>query len=201
MVFKNTWLSRKMRNKKIKMSNGNSRVKQVIKLVHWNMGSTWWERKKDEVLTVIEEYSPDILFISEANMRNDLPVFEKEIDGYDLIVPKTAARYGHARLVLLIREEVEYKIIENWMNNDSATIWIRIVTKGRKPINIGGTYREHRIIMQPTPNNSWTPALQQLRWDKTLEGWKKAGRKSRCILIGDTNLDFFKWEQPDSGHR
>ena len=33
-----------------------------------------------------------------------------------------------------------------------------------------------------------------------MTGWKKAAKNKNCIQIGDTNLDFIKWQDPDQAH-
>ena len=173
----------------------------MIKVIHWNMGSTFWERKIDQIQNIIADLKPDLMFISKANLLNDLPANESDIEGYDLIRPKTSVRYGHSRLVLLIREEIDYSILANCMSDEAPAIWVKIVTKSRRPITIGSAYREHKIILQPLPNDSGSPAQQIFRWNKIVEGWKKATKNSRCFFIGDTNLDYLKWLNPDAGHR
>ena len=64
----------------------------------------------------------------------------------------------------------------------------------------GGVYREHRMLLKGTPNPTKSEAAQLERWNLFLKGWKLAAKHKMCILIGDTNLDFCKWENPDARH-
>ena len=41
---------------------------------------------------------------------------------------------------------------------------------------------------------------QELRWVKIVEKWSQAGRNTNCIVLGDMNLDFLKWHDPDQFH-
>ena len=66
-----------------------------------------------------------------------------------------------------------------------------------RKINIGGAYRDHKLLLQPQPNQTGDVQLQRMRWKKILDGWKKSARNANCILIGDTNLDFCKWDLPE----
>ena len=33
-----------------------------------------------------------------------------------------------------------------------------------------------------------------------MENWLKVGSKRKCIVVGDMNLDFLRWNQPDQFH-
>ena len=63
-------------------------MKQTLKISHWNAGSSWWESKRTEVQALIMETEPDLLFVSEANLRSDTPPELREIQGYYTITPK-----------------------------------------------------------------------------------------------------------------
>ena len=68
--FEYNWkfkLANKIRNKMVKMKNGNGGNK-ILKIVHWNMGAKFWHRKTDAIEAFILDNDPDILFISEANI-------------------------------------------------------------------------------------------------------------------------------------
>ena len=72
--------SAKCRNKKIKTYNGN--IKSCFSIMHWNLGSRLWDKKRDEVQLLVDEQAPDYLFISEANLLNDKPDHLTNIEGY-----------------------------------------------------------------------------------------------------------------------
>ena len=148
----------------------------------------------------IEIKKPDLLFISEANMRLEISDELKLIDGYKTTHPKTSPKYGYSRLVLLIREDIDFELLENLMLDQESSIWIKLVIGGRHSISIGGSYREHRLLLQQQPNVSGTPLLQQKRWEKTVNCWAAAAAQNKhCFLIGDLNLDFSKWQNPEAG--
>ena len=89
------------------------------------------------------------------------------------------------------------------MPQGCATIWISVGRRGRKPLRIGGYYREHTLLRQvENPNKSNEPYLQRARWDQQLVSWKAAAANdANCILLGDLNLDYLEWSQPDSRHK
>ena len=193
------WISSKIRNKRIKTINGNrgGGLKQTIRLSHWNIGNSWWENKKTEIMALIIEEDPDLFFISEANMREDITPEEKYIDGYYHITPNTAVGMGYSRLILLVKEGVKVSIMDECMDVTIPAIWVKIISRGRKPLVVGGLYREHHLLLQPQPNNTDMRHLQNARWKKSLTGWTKAARNTKCVLIGDLNLDYVKWADPD----
>ena len=114
-----------------------------------------------------------------------------------MITPNTAIAMGYSRLVLLVKEGVRVSIMDQCMSDQVPAIWVKIISRGRKPIVIGGLYRENHLLLQPQPNNTDDRQLQNDRWRKSLAGWLRAAKDSKCILIGDVNLDFTRWADPE----
>ena len=184
----------------VKMTHGNGKFKKNLSAIHWNMGAKSWERKSLEIEAVIQEYKPDLFAISEANMKLSLTVQEKNIQGYSMILPRTTEVQNHARLVLLVKEGLEVQLLPDLMDTTVAAIWIKICSRGRKSVTVGFVYREHQFIWQDQPNDSSTLQNQILRWNMFVEKWKQAARGADVILLGDLNLDYVKWAQPDNAH-
>ena len=76
------WMSNKVRNRRIKMQNGNRDSRNLLKIYHWNMGSSLWVNKKVEIDALILEKNPDLFFISEYNLYDSVPIFARHIEGY-----------------------------------------------------------------------------------------------------------------------
>ena len=194
--------SNKGRNKRKKIINGNGKLRQNPTAIHWNMGSKNWEKKILEIQIVIQEFDPDIMIISEANMKLSLPAESKEVGGYYMILPKTVQIQNHARLVVLIRDGLEVKVMDDLMDQEVAAVWLKISSRGRRSIVIGAMYREHQLIWQDSDavNESGSPLNQSLRWNQFIEKWKRAARGADVMVLGDLNLDFLKWGLPDGAH-
>ena len=109
-------------------------------------------------------------------------------------------KIGNCRIAILIKEGVNVEIVEKLMNEDIASIWLKISTKGKKTVMLGAIYREHCFIRQPEPNNSGQINQQNQRWKMFIDQWVAASTKGDTIVIGDTNLDTNKWASPDSDH-
>ena len=195
-------LSRKQRNKRKRSINGNGKLRQNLTAINWNMGGRNWDKKLLEIQMVIQEFDPDILVISEANMKLALPDELKTVNGYYMILPKTTQIQNHARLVMLVREEIEVKVMEHLMDQEVAAIWVRISARGRKSLILGAMYREHQFIWQNNDvmNESGSPQNQNRRWNLFVENWKRAATNSDVMVLGDLNLDFLTWGVPDGSH-
>ena len=189
-------MSNKLRNREIHAMNGNRLIRTIIKVAYWNIGNGLWENKRTEIELLILEKSPDILFIAEAYIGESLQDHERHIEGYKLHYPGTLSKHHYTRLVLLVKNELNVTVRNDLMHEDVAAIWVSIRNGNKKSMIIGGVYREHRLLCQPKPNLTVDDAAQLRRWNYFLELWKKAARTNMCVLVGDTNLDFLRWENP-----
>ena len=66
--------------------------------------------------------------------------------------------------------------------------------KGGRKVNLGSIYREFMLSRQPD-NSSGSSVEQLLRWNRITDSWVKAGRERDCIVMGDLNIDFMKWDR------
>ena len=96
---------------------------------------------------------------------------QTRIDGYGMALPNTMLTLGYARLVLLVREDIQFKLLSRHMGPGSACIWIQLGAPGRKPLKVFFLYG----TISPEPgisNLSNDNVLQLARWNTMLEGWK-----------------------------
>ena len=188
-------LSAKERNKKIKTQNGNGQCRQNVTILHWNIGSKFWPKKITEIEAVILQYRPDIFAISEANLHRD--ELNREISGYNMLLPKLSDTQEFSRLIVLVKDTIEVKVLDQLSDERVAAIWLKIGATGRKPMVLGCVYREHRFMRQDEPEFSASDAQQLKRWCIFVEKWKLAAKMGDCTVIGDINLDFLKWGNPN----
>ena len=158
-------------------------------------------QQKTEIEAVIAQYTPDIFLISEANMSMNLSDTEKEIGGYSMVLPRTVEERQLVRLVMLVKEGVRVEEMKNLMDSETASIWVKVGPQGRKPLLIGGIYREHQFLEQGEDNSSETDLAQESRWNKFVNKWEQAGRNSDVMVLGDVNLDHLTWAQPKQRHK
>ena len=195
--------SKKLRNKLIKMynGNGNGSLRHSVSILQWNAGNKHWKRKLEIIEALTLEKDPDLLFITEANLMADTTDDEREIPGYRLILPLTLESLKYARIVLLVKIGIEVKVLNQFMAEDLAIIWVKIGQAGRKPLVVGGVYREQHLL-QPAaprgaPNLTAAPSKQLDRWRRIVNSWKAAAKDERCIVTGDMNLDYSNWQNPE----
>ena len=67
-------------------------------------------------------------------------------------------------------------------------------------MKIGSIYREHQLLFKNKPNPTLTEAAQLERWSKILDGWKRAAQSPHCTVLGDLNLDYLTWNNPQPSH-
>ena len=111
-------------------------------------------------------------FITEANLWDGLLPSEMEIQGHTIVIPNTMESMGNARIVLLVKNELTCQKLNQYMDNETATICVRVGETKRKSIVIGGIYREHQQLGQVDRNvtrleKQITPGEQQ--WRKILK--------------------------------
>ena len=138
MVKPRPWsMSNLQRNKMKKIINGNIAANKSITAIHWNMGAKYWLNKKLEIENINQQFQPDLYSISEANIHQDLTDYERSIPGYRQITPKLSPGHNFTRLILLVKESLNVKILENLMDPIVAAVWVRIGERGRKPVIFG----------------------------------------------------------------
>ena len=75
-------ISGKLMNRKIRSINGNRHTLQKLRIIHWNIGSKMWTNKLTEIEALITERKPDLFFVSESNLWEDVPVEARQIPGH-----------------------------------------------------------------------------------------------------------------------
>ena len=128
--------------------------------------------------------------------------YKSQIQGYTMVQTNTMNRMKHCRLLMLVKDEMDIEILGNIMEQDLATIWIRIRRQGKKSLIIGAIYREqHQLLQSIKPSQGENERLQIQRWSRITDQWVKAARLGETYVIGDMNLDHLRWYNPPRGHQ
>ena len=183
--------------------NGNIASKSTnLKIIHWNGGGRKWENKLLEIECIIEEYRPDICFISESNLWMNLDAVDMNIHGYTLHLPNTMNSLGHARLVMLARDNLNVQIVADKNEVEAAMLWVKVGGGRKNTILVGGIYRQHQLLGMSQDNLTSAQLLleQELRWSRIVKKWRNLSSNTRCVVVGDMNLDHLKWASPDLKH-
>ena len=187
----------KLRNKAIKITNGNG---DLIKIVNWNLGPRLWVNKTNDIIHMLQDVSPDLAIISEANLQSAAEPHAINIPGYKLLTTKDYETGGTSRLVVLVQENFNIKVMEEKKEHGISTIWMEIPRKGQRPAVIGAIYREHHLMDQQQPNLTGDIRIQRQRWTTILNQWTTLPGGREVTVVGDLNLDFQKWTQPEPHH-
>ena len=153
----------------------------------------------DDVQLLLDELKPDLCFLSEANLWEGLEPHQLELQGHRLVFPNTMTSQHHARIVLAVKETLTVTKLDQYMDDHTATIWVRVGDEGKNSLRIGGIYREHHILGEDNQNMSSqvSQQRQEERWGDILRNWRSASRNRNCLVMGDLNLDFMKWNSPE----
>ena len=125
------------------------------------------------------------------------------IEGYNLIEPlsRNNDSLNMSRLVVYAAENINYKIREDLMDDENATIWLEIKPEGGKKVIYGFHYREHQHLKQGPNSSSGSNEEQLQRWRKFCEQWKRASINNDCIVMGDLNIDYRQWNKLTGLHK
>ena len=123
------WTSRTKWNKLVHSKNGNRINSRQFRVVHWNAGSRLWQNKLLDIENFCTDKKPDLCFISEANLWEDVEISDRVIPGHYLVLPNTMRTLKHARLVLVVRNGLSVQVLTKEMDTDTATIWVKIGSK------------------------------------------------------------------------
>ena len=191
-------ISGKLRNRRIRARNGNRNSNSILKVLNWNTGSKLWQNKLLEVENLLVDKQPDICYVSEANLWDDLEVDNRNIPGYQLLLPKTMAKLKHARIVLLVKNDLIVHEMREHMDEDTAVIWIRVGQDKRNSMTVGGVYRQHKLLggHQKDATRLEVQRQQENRWRRICSRWKNIAKNNKCVVVGDINLDYLRWTNP-----
>lgn len=70
---------------------------------------------------------------------------------------------------------------------------------GKRKLLCGMIYREHQYLGQDD-DESLKMENQIKRWQLCCDNWVKASDRNDCIILGDINLDYLKWEDNENKH-
>ena len=193
-------ICRKILNKMRRSTNGN--IGDSLKVIHWNLGARLWTNKLEEIELLLTEKKPDLCFLSEANLWSYMEDHEITIPGHNIILPNTMKYLRHARIVLLVKDHLNIHKLNQYMDRDTASIWVRIGDTKKNSIVIGGVYRQHLLLEDPNPPITWVEKQerQEERWARVVDQWRRAGINKNCIVLGDLNLDYLRWQNQSQSH-
>ena len=170
-------------------------VQKGISNFHLNIRSL--QNKVQEIKMIINEKSPHIFGISEAELKKtDVNVENLKIPGYDLLFPKSWESFGYARIVVYVKNTLNYEHISDLEDDSVQSIWLTASFQKSQNIYFCHGYREH---MSDYPIQEQRKYLEKfmVQWESSLE-YKNATDANEVHISLDMNLDCYKgkWLEP-----
>ena len=192
------WGRKQTKNFLAKYVNGN-RVKGIYN-AHFNIRSL--KNKVIEVKNLIKQHSPNILGLSECELRKVNNMFDEQIlkiPGYTALFPKSWTSQGYARVVVYVKNSLEFEQLHDLEDDQVQSIWLRGGFKNGKKIYFCHGYREH------TSNLGNSLSSQRSNLEIFLSQWEAAAEfnnpaeTNEVHICCDMNLDSLdnRWLQPD----
>ena len=193
-----TWGKKQTRNFLAKYLNGN-RSKGIVN-AHLNIRSL--NNKVIEVKNIIKQHNPNILGLSESELKKVNGVFDVEklkIPGYKLLFPKSWDSKGYARVVVYVKNSLEFEQMDDLEDEEVQSIWIRGGYKNGRKIYFCHGYREHKSCLGGSLNS------QKSNLEAFVSQWESAAEHgnpqevNEVHICGDMNLNSLedRWLQPD----
>ena len=103
---------------------GNRRMRNGKKMCHWNKGSAFVENNMGDIESIISEYKPHLLGLSEANFKKTHDLDNIRMDDYDIYFSKTLSNpdLNISRAAVYVHNSLNIKIREDLMKNTFSSI-------------------------------------------------------------------------------
>ena len=194
--------------------NGNRRERVGYRLSFWNCRKkllnhdTIETNKLTDIKCFIQKHRPHVLGIIESDLHSPQSdnnrnkkfstkeVEEKlKIEGYSIVFPETWKRFGQARIIAFVSDEIVFKqkeIDSKYAELPNITLDIGLGKEKKTTLNI--FYRE------------WTSGVtkedsqdsRNRRLDMQVEYWESLYSQNRdTVVMGDANLCAKTWNDPD----
>ena len=181
--------------------NGNGK-QNGIKILHWNPGAAYLENKLPEIESVIEEFSPHLFGISEANFLSTHSKENVNLEDYDLFFSDTLYNpiLQVSRVVVYKHKSLICKLRRDMMSDQVSSIWLEVGLPHKPKILVCNFYREHQYLNQADAL-SLSPEEQLSRWGIFIQQWEAAlATGMECLVLGDGNVDHLQINTNSQSH-
>lgn len=166
-----------------KKININEQMKQ-LSIMYLNARSI--RNKMDELKIIVSEHKPDIIGVVETWLNDSVFDSEINIENYHLVRKdrKNDLKSKGGGIIMYIKNEIPFVNATTDYCSNVDHLWLKILCKNCKPINIGIFYKP------PDSNDEHTKFL--------IENMSKF-KTANTILIGDFNYSDINWKEHTSG--
>ena len=106
------------------------------------------KNKTDTIETLVSDYSPHILGISEASFWTDHNLEDVQIPNYKLFLANTLKnpQLNVSRVAVYVHEDINVKIREDLMTEDFSSVWLEVGLPRQKKFLVSHVYRDWQIM-------------------------------------------------------
>ena len=184
------WLETIDINKSAHIKNGNVHQGNDIKFTLWNKGNSYLENAMTHISQVIQDMSPDILTITEAELRQNTPLQLVQIPGYRLHTDSLYHYGGTARTVVYSSNKINVSVQNQYFKPEISIVPL-LISRGPKKINLLAFYRQWALA-KPTREERLATrpvACQADRFDQICQVWQTMiDTQNETISMSDSNL-------------
>ena len=190
--------SRKRRNKRAHMTNGNrsqARGKPLITMF-WNKGNSHLFRKMQDIQTLVSSHKPHIFGLAEANVLNNHDQTEIQIPNYTLHLASSLSGpevggLGVSRVAVYTHSSITVRRRNDLEDGNLQLVCLEAgLPRMKKSIYMVG-YRQWQL---PGDRASSSVTAQGERWSRILTNWETALSEGKeVITVMDANLDAITW--------
>ncbi|MCP3931383.1 MAG: endonuclease/exonuclease/phosphatase family protein, partial [Bacteroidetes bacterium] len=177
---------------KVKNALLTKNSKNNLKIASLNINRGLFD-KEENLIKTIKENDFDICALSEVDIKylDDKKPFS--IEGFKTYFPLQRPGSITTRIICLIKQNIEVTLRDDLMSNLLSNIWLEIQGKGQKII-ICVMYREFNDM---TGNGSMGENEEIERIQMLHSQIEKASKEGLILIMGDMNIDLYKWEEKD----
>ena len=169
--------------------HGNEKTKvKGFKNMHFNIRSLKY--KVGEIKNILKQESPQILGLSECEIRNESNIEKNlKVPGYDIIFPKSWELHGFARVVVYVQKTLQYEHVTDLEGDVVQSVWIRAAFRNCRKMYFCHAYREHSSMLGDSLN-SQKDYLDRflLQWEAAIEH-NSPSEPNEVHVSCDMNLD------------
>ena len=210
MLFQSSSITCQMSvpNKRNKIENGN-RKDPGIKIISWNKGSAHLKNRIDIIRQLIQDESPHILAIQEAELQRDTNLDTVAIPEYNLYTDGLYGAGGNSWTCVYIHRDLTVSLRPDLMDPSLSLIAMTVGRPRQRKFNFIAFYRQW-TNQDPDHTKRVESNLihsQATRFGLITDIWARSIGERETITASDTNLsselllDDHPVPQRDAGHR
>ena len=157
----------------------------------WNKGSARYYNRIIEIQDIIIQNKPDIFSLQEANIKTEDDLNQYLIPGYQMEIDSLLEKFGRARTITYIKNEIKYVRHKEMETEGEPVIWLKIIMKGNKSFWHKNYYRQWRQIdKNGAIDQTETIKSQTRRFRRITAQWAKVLQTGEEVISNsDTNID------------